>query len=48
VPALRMPALDGAFDYGIVCPLDGLESRQPANLRRHASHASSARPQKAR
>jgi AcrR family transcriptional regulator len=49
VSALRAPALDGAFDYGLACLLDGLERRQP-NVRRrpHAMREPSERSQKPR
>lgn len=50
VSALGAPALDGAFDYGLACLLDGLEQRQQKNIR-HRAHAlrdSFARPQKPR
>ncbi|WP_395711659.1 TetR family transcriptional regulator [Reyranella sp.] len=49
VAALRAPALDGAFDYGLACLLDGLERRQPGVGRRlHALREPGARPQKLR
>lgn len=34
VSALQKSALDGAFDYGLACLLDGLEQRRPTSGRR--------------
>lgn len=49
VSALRAPALDGAFEYGLACLLDGLERRQPGVRRRpHAMREPGDRPQKPR
>lgn len=44
VAALGAPALDGAFDYGLACLIDGIERRRPAMDRR----GSRAQPQKPR
>lgn len=50
VSALRAPALDGAFDYGLACLLDGLGQRRAPSKRRrpHAIREPSDEAQKAR
>jgi AcrR family transcriptional regulator len=50
VSALHTPALDGAFDYGLACLLDGLGQRRPPSERRraHAMREPGDRAQKPR
>jgi hypothetical protein len=38
--ALKVPALDGAFEYGLVCILDGAQNRLPKK-RHQATRAKS-------